>query len=400
MSNATKLLQSIPVDELTGALSVPIYQTSTFVQEAPGVNKGYDYSRTNNPTRATLEKIIAELENGKIGAAFASGLAAIDAVVKLLKSGDEIIAVDDIYGGAYRLFTQVYEQYGITIKFVDASKPENIFNAISNKTKLIWIETPTNPTLKIADISAIAKIARANGCLLCVDNTFASPALQQPITLGADIVVHSATKYLGGHSDVIAGIVVTKDESIGARIKFFQNACGAVLAPLDSWLVIRGIETLFLRVKQHCINAQIVAEYLENHPLVDKVFYPGLKSHPNYNIAKQQQKNFGGVVSFSLKNDCLKLAEQFVSNTKIFKLAESLGGVKSLISHPANMTHKSIPAEKRIAAGVSDSLIRLSVGIEDADDLINDLENAFEYVQSIIWKTENLFHDYATIKVD
>ncbi|MBS1578639.1 MAG: PLP-dependent transferase [Bacteroidetes bacterium] len=400
MSNATQLLQSIPVDELTGALSVPIYQTSTFVQEAPGVNKGYDYSRTNNPTRATLEKIIAELENGKIGAAFASGLAAIDAVVKLLKSGDEIIAVDDIYGGAYRLFTQVYEQYGITIKFVDASKPENIFNAISNKTKLIWIETPTNPTLKIADISAIAKIARANGCLLCVDNTFASPALQQPITLGADIVVHSATKYLGGHSDVIAGIVVAKDESVGARIKFFQNACGAVLAPLDSWLVIRGIETLFLRVKQHCINAQIVAEYLENHPLVDKVFYPGLKSHPNYNIAKQQQKNFGGVVSFSLKNDCLKLAEQFVSNTKIFKLAESLGGVKSLISHPANMTHKSIPAEKRIAAGVSDSLIRLSVGIEDADDLINDLENAFEYVQSIIWKTENLFHDYATIKVD
>ena len=400
MSNATKLLQSIPVDELTGALSVPIYQTSTFVQEAPGVNKGYDYSRTNNPTRATLEKIIAELENGKIGAAFASGLAAIDAVVKLLKSGDEIIAVDDIYGGAYRLFTQVYEQYGITIKFVDASEPENIFNAISNKTKLIWIETPTNPTLKIADISAIAKIARANGCLLCVDNTFASPALQQPITLGADIVVHSATKYLGGHSDVIAGIVVTKDESIGARIKFFQNACGAVLAPLDSWLVIRGIETLFLRVKQHCVNAQIIAEYLETHPLVDKVFYPGLKSHPNYNIAKQQQKNFGGIVSFSLKNDCLKLAEQFVSNTKIFKLAESLGGVKSLISHPANMTHKSIPAEKRVAAGVSDSLIRLSVGIEDADDLINDLENAFEYVQSIIWKTENLFHDYATIKVD
>ncbi len=378
MSNATQLLQSIPIDPLTGAISVPIYQTSTFVQEAPGVNKGYDYSRTNNPTRATLEKIVAELENGSVGAAFASGLAAIDAVVKLLKSGDEIIAVDDIYGGAYRLFTQVYEQYGITIKFVDASDPINIFNAISEKTKLIWIETPTNPTLKIADIEAIAKIAKANGCLVCVDNTFASPALQQPLNLGADIVVHSATKYLGGHSDVIAGIVVIKDATLGARIKFFQNACGAVLAPLDSWLTIRGIETLFLRIKQHNANAQAIAEYLENHPAVDKVFYPGLKSHPNYAVAKKQQKGFGGVVSFSLKQDELKLAEAFVSNTEIFKLAESLGGVKSLISHPANMTHKSIPAGKRRAAGVSDSLIRLSVGIEEVKDLINDLEQTFK----------------------
>ena len=287
MSNATQLLQSIPIDPLTGAISVPIYQTSTFVQEAPGINKGYDYSRTNNPTRATLESIVAQLEKGAVGAAFASGLAAIDAVVKLLKSGDEIIAVDDIYGGAYRLFTQVYEQYGISIKFVDASDPVNIFNAVTDKTKLIWIETPTNPTLKIADIEAIAKIAKANGCLLCVDNTFASPALQQPLSLGADIVVHSATKYLGGHSDTIAGIVVAKDATLGARIKFFQNACGAVLAPLDSWLTIRGIETLFLRIKQHCLNAQAIAEYLENHPAVDKVFYPGLKSHPNYAIAKK-----------------------------------------------------------------------------------------------------------------
>ncbi len=377
MSNATQLLQSIPIDPLTGAISVPIYQTSTFVQEAPGVNKGYDYSRTNNPTRATLESIVAQLEKGAVGAAFASGLAAIDAVVKLLKSGDEIIAVDDIYGGAYRLFTRVYEQYGITIKFVDASDPINIFNAVTDKTKLIWIETPTNPTLKIADIEAIAKIARANGCLLCVDNTFASPALQQPLSLGADIVVHSATKYLGGHSDTIAGIVVVKDATLGARIKFFQNACGAVLAPLDSWLTIRGIETLFLRIKQHCLNAQAVAEYLENHPAVEKVFYPGLKSHPHHDIAKKQSKGFGGVVSFSLKQDELNLAEQFVSTTQIFKLAESLGGVKSLISHPANMTHKSIPSETRRAAGVVDSLIRLSVGIEEVEDLIDDLEKTF-----------------------
>ena len=383
MSNATQLLHSIPIDPLTGALAVPIYQTSTFVQEAPGVNKGFDYSRTNNPTRATLEKIIAELEHGATGAAFASGLAAIDAVVKLLKSGDEVIAVDDIYGGAYRLFTQVYEQYGISIKFVDFSNPENVFNAISDKTKLIWIETPTNPTLKIADIAAIAKIAKANHCLLCVDNTFASPALQQPLLLGADLVVHSATKYLGGHSDVIAGIVVAKDATLGAKIKFFQNACGAVLAPFDSWLIIRGLETLYLRLKQHGINAQAIAEYLENHPAVDKVFYPGLPSHPNHDIAKKQSKGFGGIVSFSLKTDELKLAEVFVSSTKLFKLAESLGGVKSLISHPANMTHKSIPAEKRKAAGVSDSLIRLSVGIEEVEDLISDLENTFASISHL-----------------
>ena len=382
MSNATELLQSIPIDPLTGAISVPIYQTSTFVQEAPGVNKGYDYSRTNNPTRATLEQIVAKLEKGSTGAAFASGLAAIDAVVKLLRSGDEIIAVDDIYGGAYRLFTKVYEQYGITIKFVDASEPENIFNAIGEKTKLIWIETPTNPTLKIADIKAIADIAKASGCLLCVDNTFASPALQQPLLLGADIVVHSATKYLGGHSDVIAGIVVTREAELGSRIKFFQNACGAVLAPLDSWLTIRGIETLYLRIKQHCANAQVIAEYLEKHPAVDKVFYPGLPSHPNHEIARKQSKGFGGIVSFSLKHDDLHLAEQFVSNTNIFKLAESLGGVKSLISHPANMTHKSIPAENRKAAGVVDSLIRLSVGIEEVEDLIRDLDQTFSLIET------------------
>lgn len=375
MSNTTQLLQSIPVDELTGAISVPIYQTSTFVQEAPGVNKGYDYSRTNNPTRATLEKIVAQLEHGTVGAAFASGLAAIDAVVKLLKSGDEIIAVDDIYGGAYRLFTQVYQQYGIKITFVDFTNATNVSNAITEKTKLIWVETPTNPTLKIADIEAIAKIAKANNCLLCVDNTFASPALQQPLTLGADIVVHSATKYLGGHCDVISGIVVAKEAELGARIKFFQNACGAVLAPLDSWLIIRGIETLFLRLKQQCANAQVIAEFLQTHPAVDKVYYPGLPTHPNYAIAKKQAKGFGAIISFSLKNDDIKLAEKFVSSTKIFKLAESLGGVKSLISHPATMTHKTIPAEQRRSTGIVDSLIRLSIGIEDTEDLVDDLNN-------------------------
>lgn len=375
MSNTTQLLQSIPVDELTGAISVPIYQTSTFVQEAPGVNKGYDYSRTNNPTRATLEKIVAQLEHGTVGAAFASGLAAIDAVVKLLKSGDEIIAVDDIYGGAYRLFTQVYQQYDIKIKFVDFTDATNVSNAITAKTKLIWIETPTNPTLKIADIEAIAKIAKANNCLLCVDNTFASPALQQPLTLGADIVVHSATKYLGGHCDVISGIVVAKEAELGARIKFFQNACGAVLAPLDSWLIIRGIETLFLRLKQQCANAQAIAEFLQTHPAVDKVYYPGLPTHPNHAIAKKQAKGFGAIISFSLKNDDINLAEKFVSSTKIFKLAESLGGVKSLISHPATMTHKTIPVEQRRSTGIVDSLIRLSIGIEEAEDLIDDLNN-------------------------
>ena len=377
MSNATTLIHSIPVDELTGAISVPIYQTSTFVQEAPGVNKGYDYARSNNPTRATLETIIAKLEKGTTGIAFGSGLAAIDAVLKLLKSGDEIVAVDDIYGGAFRLFTHVYEKFGIKVHYTDTTDAVNVFNAITPNTKLIWIETPTNPTLKISDIAAIAKIAKAHGCWLCVDNTFASPALQQPLALGADIVVHSATKYLGGHSDLIAGLVVTNEKELGDKIKFIQNASGAILAPFDSWLAIRGIETLHLRIKQHCANAQSVAEYLEQHPLVDRVFYPGLASHPNHAIAKQQAKGFGGIVSFTLKQNTEQAAIDFVTSTKLFLLAESLGGVKSLLCHPANMTHKSIPAEKRRAAGVADSLIRLSVGLEEVEDLINDLEQAF-----------------------
>jgi cystathionine beta-lyase len=381
-NNATQLIHSIPVDPLTGALAVPIYQTSTFVQEAPGVNKGYDYARSGNPTRATLEDIIAKLENGAVGVAFGSGLAAIDAVIKLLESGDEILAVDDIYGGAFRLFTHIYQKFGIKVNYVDTTNVENVFNAVTPKTKLIWIETPTNPTLKISDIEAIAKIAKANHCLLCVDNTFASPALQQPLSLGADIVVHSATKYLGGHSDLIAGLVVTKDKELGEQIKFIQNASGAILAPFDSWLVIRGIETLPLRLKQHCINAQVVAEFLETHPAVDKVYYPGLKTHVNHDIAVKQAKGFGGIVSFTLKNDTEEAATAFVTSTKYFKLAESLGGVKSLLCHPAQMTHKSIPAEKRQAAGVADSLIRLSVGLEEAEDLIQDLQQAFEKLNS------------------
>jgi len=383
MSNATELIHSIPVDPLTGSISVPIYQTSTFVQEAPGVNKGYDYARTGNPTRATLEEIIANLEKGQTGIAFASGLAAIDAVLKLLKSGDEILAVDDIYGGAFRLFTHVYEKFGIKINYTDTTNIENVFNSLTPETKLIWIETPTNPTLKISDIQAIAKIAKANACWLCVDNTFASPALQQPITLGADIVIHSATKYLGGHSDLIAGLVVTADSAIGDKIKFIQNASGAILSPFDSWLVIRGIETLPLRIKQHCQNAIDVARFLQQHPSVEKVFYPGLEEHVNHDVAKKQSRGFGGIVSFTLKEDSTEAANVLVTSTKLFRLAESLGGVKSLLCHPAQMTHKSIPQDRRRASGVQDSLIRLSVGLEEASDLVNDLKQALNEVDSL-----------------
>src|SRR5882757_8068288 len=347
MSNATQLIHSIPVDPLTGAISVPIYQTSTYVQEAPGVNKGFDYARTNNPTRKVLESLIATLEEGSTGIAFGSGLAAIDAVVKLLKQGDEIVAVDDIYGGAYRLFTQVYGKFGIKVHYVDATNPANVFNALTPKTKLIWIETPTNPTLKIADIEAIAKIARAHRCLLAVDNTFASPALQKPLSLGADLVIHSGTKYLGGHSDLIAGLVVTRDEELGEKIKFLQNAGGAILSPFDSWLLIRGIETLHLRIRQHCASARAIAAFLEQHPAVGKVFYPGLATHPGHSIAAKQAKGFGGIVSFTLKEDTQEAATAFVTSTGLFKLAESLGGIKGLVSNPLTMTLKSIPEEKR-----------------------------------------------------
>lgn len=383
MKESTKILHSIPVDELTGAITTPIYQTSTFVQEAPGVHKGFDYSRSNNPTRKVLEDLIATLENGKNGYAFASGLAAIDAVVKLLQTGDEIIAVDDIYGGAFRLFTHIYQKFGINITYVDATDAVNVANAVSPKTKLIWIESPTNPTLKISDILEIAKIAKANNALLCVDNTFASPAAQKPLDLGADIVIHSATKYLSGHSDLIAGLVVTNAVELGAKIKFIQNASGAILSPFDSWLVIRGIETLVLRVRQHAENAQKIAEYLLTKEIVKNVYYPGLPQHKNHNIAKTQQKYFGGIVTFDLKIDDKDFASKIVSNTKFFKLAESLGGVKSLICLPCEMTHKSIPQEIRYKSNVTDSLIRLSVGLEDIEDLIDDLEQAFNSLTNI-----------------
>jgi cysteine-S-conjugate beta-lyase len=377
MREATKLIHCIPVDELTGSISVPIYQTSTFVQEAPGVNKGFDYARSNNPTRTVLENMAALLEEGSTGIAFGSGLAAIDAVVKLLQTGDEIIAVDDIYGGAYRLFEQVYKKFGISIQYIDTSDTEKIRRAISPKTKLIWLESPTNPTLKISDLEAIAKIAKANQCLLCVDNTFASPVLQKPLSLGADIVVHSATKYLGGHSDLIAGLVITREQGTGEKIRFYQNATGAILGPFDSWLLIRGMETLHLRMRQHSRSAAQIADFLQGHPLVNRVYYPGLASHANHAIAKKQAKAFGGIISFSLKEDTEKAAIDFIRSTKLFKLAESLGGIKSLVSHPATMTHKTIPAAQRLASGVCNSLIRLSVGLEDAEDLIGDLELAF-----------------------
>lgn len=379
-TNATQLLHSIPVDPLTGAIAVPIYQTSTFVQEAPGINKGYDYARTANPTRSTLEQLIAQLEAGHTGIAFGSGLAAIDAVVKLLQQGDEILACRDIYGGAFRLFSTIYEKFGVTVRYVDTTDINEVVSALTPQTKLIWIETPSNPTLRISDIRAIAAIARDNRCWLCVDNTFATPALQQPLSLGADIVVHSATKYLGGHSDLIAGLVVTRSEELGQRIKYIQNASGAILGPFDSWLVIRGIETLHLRVRQHNANAAAIAEFLLQHPAVAEVHYPGLKQHPNHEIARQQSSGFGGIVSFSLRDDRAEAASEVVTHTQLFKLAESLGGVKSLLCHPASMTHKSIPAPTRQASGVADSLIRLSVGLEEVADLITDLQQALDLV--------------------
>jgi cystathionine beta-lyase/cystathionine gamma-synthase len=374
----TKIIHSIPVDELTGAISTPIYQTSTFNQEEPGIHKGFDYSRTNNPTRKVLEDLAATLESGKYGFAFASGLAAIDAVIKLLNTGDEVLAVDDIYGGTFRIFTQIYSRFGVKIKFIDTTDIINVADNISERTKFVWIESPTNPALKISDIAEIAKIVHASNALLVVDNTFASPALQKPLELGADIVIHSATKYLGGHSDLIAGLIIVKDEELGEKLKFIQNSSGGVLGPFDSWLTIRGIETLELRMKKHSENAFRVAKFLGTVEEVDDLYYPGLPSHKNHQIAKKQQKHFGGIVSFTLKDDTVESAAKFTTSAKLFKLAESLGGVKSLICHPATMTHKSIPAEVRRKSGVKDSLIRLSVGIENAEDLIDDLRQAFQ----------------------
>ena len=377
--SATKIIHSIPSDPLTGAISVPVYQTSTFIQDAPGVNKGYDYARSNNPTRAALEKIVAQLEGGDGAFAFATGLAAIDAVLKQLSAGDEIVAVDDIYGGAYRLFTHVYEKLGIHVKYVDTTEVANVANAVSSKTKFIWIESPTNPTLKVSDIVAISKIAESVNALLVVDNTFASPIAQQPLSLGADIVIHSGTKYIGGHSDLVAGLVVTKTPELSEKIKFIQNASGGILGPWDCFLTIRGIETLEIRYKRQCENAQKVAEYLQQHEAVGDVYFPGLVSHKNHEIAKRQQNGlFGGIVSFTLKDDTVAAANAFVTLTQYFKLAESLGGVKSLLCHPPQMTHASVPRERRLEAGIKDSLIRLSCGIEEASDLIEDLESAFK----------------------
>jgi cystathionine beta-lyase len=336
----------------------------------------------NNPTRTVLENLVSSLENGSHSFAFATGLAAIDAVLKLLSSGDEIIAVDDIYGGAFRLFTHIYEKFGIKIHYVDTTKAENITDFITKNTKVIWIETPTNPTLKISDIQLISKIAKSCNAWLVVDNTFASPLVQKPLNLGADIVIHSGTKYLGGHSDLVAGLVIVKEVSLADKIKFIQNASGGILGPQDCWLLIRGIETLALRVPKQCANALHVAQFLCQQAEVDEVFYPGLSTHPNHEIAAAQQGNlFGGVISFSLKKDTIEEASKFVSGTKLFKLAESLGGIKSLICQPSLMTHKSIPREKRLASGVKDSLIRLSCGIEEVEDLIADLQKTFSQIQ-------------------
>lgn len=377
--SATKIIHSVPSDPLTGAISVPVYQTSTFIQEAPGVNKGFDYARSNNPTRKVLEDLVAKLENGHSGFAFSTGLAAIDAVLKQLSSGDEILAVDDIYGGAYRLFTHVYQKLGISVNYVDTTDIRNVAQAVTSKTKLIWIESPTNPTLKVSDIKGIATIAKGIGALLVVDNTFASPIAQNPLDLGADIIIHSGTKYIGGHSDLVAGLVITKTKELSEKIKFIQNASGAVLGPWDCFLTIRGIETLDLRFRKQCDNALQIALFLQEHEAVKEVFYPGLIGHKNHEIANQQQNGlFGGVVSFSLKNDSQEAANRFVTTTKFFKLAESLGGVKSLLCHPAQMTHASIPREKRLQAGISDSLIRLSCGIEEVEDLVLDLFQAFQ----------------------
>lgn len=378
MKPSTQLIHSIPVDELTGAISVPIYQTSTFVQESPGINKGFEFSRANNPTRKVLEDLICGLEEGYAGFAFASGMAAIDAVLKLLKTGDEILAVEDTYGGIFQIFHHMFERFGIKVNFVDTSDTDKVLETITPKTCIIWLESPTNPTLKISDIKSISKIAKQHNILLVVDNTFSTPLLQKPIPLGADIVIHSASKYLAGHSDVLAGLVVVNSKTLADQLKYNQNISGSILSPFEAWLTIRGIETLSLRLEKHCANAMAVAGWLAEHPAVDKVFYPGLATHKHHHIARRQQKGYGGMVSFSLKEDQLKNAIRIVNATKLFRLAESFGGVKSMLSHPVTMTHRNIPEDFRRKAGVQDSCIRLSVGIEDAEDLINDLKQALD----------------------
>ncbi|MDP2067638.1 MAG: cystathionine gamma-synthase [Lutibacter sp.] len=367
-------------DPSTGAVMPPIYQTSTYAQTSPGVHKGYEYSRTANPTRTAVENAFASIENGEFGLAFGSGLAAIDCVMKLLSPGDEVISTNDLYGGSYRIFTKIFENYGIKFHFIGMENAEHIENYISEKTKLIWVETPTNPMMNIIDIVAVSAVAKKHQILLAVDNTFATPYLQNPLDLGADIVMHSATKYLGGHSDVVMGALIVNDKSLADKLYFIQNACGAVCGPMDSFLVLRGIKTLHVRMQRHCENGKAVAEYLAKHPKIEKVYWPGFESHPNHEIAKKQMTDFGGMVSFVTKGNNIKDAFKILENLKLFTLAESLGGVESLSGHPASMTHASIPKAEREKTGVVDSLIRLSVGIEDIDDLLADLDQALSLV--------------------
>lgn len=363
-------------DPSTGAIMTPIYQTSTYVQELPGKHKGYAYARGKNPTRVALEQCIASLENAKHGLCFSSGQGAEDAIIKLLRPGDEVIATDDLYGGSYRMFTKVFAHYGIVFHFVNMHDVNEINKHINDKTRMLWVETPTNPLMKIIDIRGVAAIAQAKKLMLVVDNTFASPYLQNPLDLGATIVLHSATKYLGGHSDVVMGATCTNDDKIQEELAFIANSCGAVPGPMDSFLVLRGLKTLHVRVQRHCENGKAVAEFLKSHPKIDKLHWPGFPDHPNHAIAKSQMRGFGGMISFTLKGDSLEEAFRMASSTKVFSLAESLGGVESLIGHPATMTHASIPKEMREKSGVLDSLLRLSVGIEDANDLIADLRQA------------------------
>jgi cystathionine beta-lyase len=377
MKIATKMIHAgATPDPSTGAIMTPIYQTSTYVQEAPGKNKGFEYARSQNPTRKALEEAFAIIENGKFGLAFSSGVAATDAVIKLLEPGDEVICANDMYGGTYRLFTKVFEKFGIRFLYVDTSNAANVAAAVTPKTKLVWLETPTNPLMNITDIEAVAAITKPKNILLAVDNTFASPYLQNPLDLGADIVMHSVTKYLGGHSDVIQGALMMNSAELREKLYFIQKSCGAVPGPMDCFLVLRGIKTLHVRMKQHCENGKIIANWLRKHPKVAKVYWPGFEDSPGYAVAKKQMRDFGGMLSFTLKDDSVENATRVLSSTHLFSLAESLGGVESLINHPASMTHASIPREERLKNGLTDSLIRLSIGIEDAEDLIADLEKA------------------------
>ena len=363
-------------DKAYGAVMPPIYQTSTYAQTTPGGHKGYEYSRTHNPTRNALENALASIENGNYGLAFGSGLAAIDAIIKLLKPGDEVVSTNDLYGGSFRLFTKIFQDFGIKFHFIGMQNASNIEAFVNQNTKLIWVETPTNPMMNIIDIKAASAIAKKHNILLAVDNTFATPYLQKPLDLGADIVMHSATKYLGGHSDVVMGALIVKDKDLADRLYFIQNASGAICGPQDSFLVLRGIKTLHVRMQRHCENGKAVAEYLASHSKIEKVYWPGFENHPNHHIAKSQMADFGGMISFTTKGNNYKEAIKIVENLKVFTLAESLGGVESLSGHPASMTHASIPKEEREKTGVVDSLIRLSVGIEDIDDLIGDLKQA------------------------